>query len=260
LKRLILSKYLAGYQIIKIIDSNSIDFDVRAEVNEFVSNLMGVEILEESNHELILKDLSSLESLNLRQLIERTHFHADNMFATSLESFIEYDKEKAKSVISREPSVDRLYYLVSRQLNAILSDFSYSSYLGLKLVEVLDYNFIIKRLEAIADHAAHTAEMTLELKEALGDKHILDFVQKYGKEVRRRYNQAMKCFYTNDLQCANEIAEEKEDFQNRIQSSFKDLIKLESDHIVRVILLLRSFERISSYSADIAEVVFNRAR
>jgi phosphate uptake regulator len=258
--RLILSKYLAGYQTIKIYDQDGIDFDARTQITQFVTNLMGVEIVEESDHWLILKDLSSLESLDLKQLIRRTHVLADKMFKSSMEAFLKFDKEKAELVKLQEPSVDRLYYLVSRQLNAVMSDFSYCSFLGLKLVEVLDYNMVIKRLEAIADHAYSTAQLTLELTEKIEEKSLLENIKKLSEQVRDRYNKAINCFFNNKILEANDIANEKVDFHEQVRSLYGPIISLESEQAVRIILLLRSFERISSYAADIAEVVINRDR
>jgi phosphate uptake regulator len=260
MKRLVLSKYLAGYQTIKLFDPNVIDYDIRTEITQFVGNLMGVEIVEESDHWLVLKDLSSLESLDLNQLIRRTHVLSDKMFASSIEVFLEHDKEKAQLIVKQEPSVDRLYYLVSRQLNAVLSDFSYSSFLGLKHVEVMDYSFVIKRLEAIADHAYSTAQLTLEMEEGVSDKKLLDEISSLAKRVRERYNTAMNCFFNDKILDANEIANEKVDFRDQVRALYDSITKMESDQAVRIILLLRSFERISSYAADIAEVVFNRTR
>jgi len=257
--RLVLSRYLSGFQMIRIYDNEGIDLEVRSQVGQLVANLMGVEIIDESDHWLVLKDLSSLQSLDLNQLIRRTHVLADKMFASSIEAFLSCNKENAELIKIQEPSVDRLYYLVSRQLNAVLSDFSYCSFLGLKMIEVLDYNLIIKRLEAIADHAYGAAQMTLELTEKIEDKKAIKYISDLSKKVRNRYNQAMNCFFNRKVIEANEIANEKADFHKDVQSHYRYILSLDTEVAVRLILLLRSFERISSYAADIAEVVINRS-
>ncbi len=257
--RLVLSRYLSGYRVIKIYDNRGIDLEVRSQVGQLVANLMGVEIIDESDHWLTLKDLSSLQSLDLNQLIRRTHVLADKMFSSSIEAFLSYNKENAELIKMQEPSVDRLYYLVSRQLNAVLSDFSYCSFLGLQMVEVLDYNLIIKRLEAIADHAYGIAQMTLELTEKITDEKATKFISNLSAKVRKRYNQAMNCFFNNKIEEANEIAEEKVNYHKEVQSTYRYILSLDTELAVRVILMLRSFERISSYAADIAEVAINRA-
>ena len=86
--RLVLSKYLSGYRIIKIYDVEGIDLEVRSQVGQLVANLMGVEIIDESDHWLTLKDLSSLQSLDLNQLIRRTHVLSDKMFSSSIDAFL----------------------------------------------------------------------------------------------------------------------------------------------------------------------------
>ncbi|MHA1400450.1 MAG: PhoU domain-containing protein [Candidatus Heimdallarchaeaceae archaeon] len=258
--RLILSKYLAGYQVIKVHDQYGINFELRTEIEQFVQNLMGVEILEESNNWIILKDLSSLESLDLNQLIRRIHVLADKMFTTAVKAFVNRNKDSAHFIKLQETSVDRLYYLISRQLNAILSDLSYSSYLGIKLVEVLDYRVIVKRLESIADHAYDIAGHILEMDETIEDDYLLKEIEKLGEQVKKRYNSAMNCFYNNKVKEANELANEKAEFEEELKALYGNINKLESEIAVRFILVIRSFSRISSYAADIAEVVINRER
>lgn len=260
LMRLVLSKYLSGVQIIKIYDKEGLELEVRAQIGQLVGNLMGVEIIDESDNFLIIKDLSSLQSLDLNQLIRRTHVLADKMFSSSIQAFIDNNKTNAELIKLQEPSVDRLYYLVSRQLNAVLSDFSYCSFLGLKMIEVLDYNTIIKRLEAIADHAYGIALMVIEMKEKIENEEVLNYIENLSNKVRNRYNQAINSFFNNKIITANEIANEKTTYYSEVQSAYHYILGLDTDLAIPIMLLLRSFERISAYAADIAEVVINRTR
>ncbi len=258
--RLILSKYLYGYNIIKIYDKNDIDLEIRAEITSFVSTLMGVEVVEESTNWIVLKDLSSLESLDLDQLIKRMHVLADKMFNSSIEAFIKNQKDTARLIRIQESSVDKLYFLVSRQLNAVLTDFSYCSYLGLKLVEVLDYKLIVKRLEAIADHAFSIAQMTIDAEETINDTELINKISILRDKVRERYNSAIQYFYSRNIVAANEIANEKSVIYEQIHALYNSVTHLKSEDAIKMILVLKSFERISSYSADIAELVINRER
>ncbi len=258
--RKIVSKYLSGYRLIKLFDKDGIDFEFRTKIEQFTANLMGVEIVEESNHWIQLKDLTSLESLDLNQLIHRTHVLADKMFKNALESFFTLNKESARLVSLQEPSVDRLYFLVSRQLNAILSDLSYCSYLGIKMVQVMDYKLVIKRLEAIGDHAYGIAQAVMEMDTLIENKTLLNEIKSIGSKVRDSYNNAMGCFFNTKVLEANDIANNKPVLQKDIQALYHKITKIEHEHLLSIILLIRSFERINSYAADIAEAVINSDR
>lgn len=102
--------------------------------------------------DLVLQ-LPDLKYSNINEISEISS-EVINMLHMSIESFIEKDYEKAKTVIAGDDKIDELYHVIKRDLIEKIKKTDEGE-------KILDYLLIVKYLERIADHATNIAEWVI---------------------------------------------------------------------------------------------------
>ncbi len=89
----------------------------------------------------------------------------ESMVLGSLESFVKRDAQQARSILTSDDQVDKLRNAISKQMIALMqSDPSY-------IQRALDYIFIARSLERIADHATNVAEDVIFMVQGIDVRH-----------------------------------------------------------------------------------------
>ncbi len=89
----------------------------------------------------------------------------ESMVLGSLESFVMRDAQKARSILTSDDQVDKLRNAISQQMVGLMqSDSSY-------IQRALDYIFIVRSLERIADHATNVAEDVIFMVQGIDVRH-----------------------------------------------------------------------------------------
>jgi len=154
LSRNILASYLYGYDVIEVNLGEAMTPPRKREVKRMAQFLVGVEIIEEDAAMMTLQCLIP-RSIDLRTYLRRTYRIASKMHEDAIRAFVNGDQELAQDVINRDDEVDRLYFLVVRQLRRAIA--SPTGDLLLSPLNLLDYRLVAKEVEAIADCCANIA-------------------------------------------------------------------------------------------------------
>lgn len=89
----------------------------------------------------------------------------ESMVLGSLESFVNRDAQKARSILSSDDQVDRMRTTIGQQMIALMeSDSTY-------IQRALDHIFIARSLERIADHATNVAEDVIFMVQGVDVRH-----------------------------------------------------------------------------------------
>jgi len=255
LSREIISRYLLGFDIIRIEAKERIDFDVRNIVKTTVGSLIGLEIVEENYSQIVLQCLLEPSGFPPEKILRRNYAIVAGMNRDAANSFINGDLQLAKSVIARDDESNRLYFLLVRILRTIIQAPSLSEKLGITPIECLDYRLAASLIEAIGDACVQVAAKTIELNEIKPSEELQKLLASLQAICFDAYEQALKSFVNKDIASADKVR----NLHGKIETIFADVEKVAKDQPIEVmpqILATASFLRqIYEHSVDLADLV-----
>jgi len=257
--RELMSRYLAGYKVIRVDLPPSDARRFREVIKRVISNKMiGVELLEDGERSLVLQVLVNVEELPVSTVIHRMGQVAAGMIDDSMEGLFTRNLSLLEDITARDDFIDKLYLYLLRQLNAGVRGFVRIEEIGLRsLEEIIEYAVVGKSIERCADHAEKIARNAASLVSAgvsiSGLESELNSMAKLAKEVLQS---AVRCFINRDRGKALSLLDEYPPKLAEMERRFVERILEEPcdarRHMV-VRLIADSLKRICDYSMDILE-------
>ncbi|MCX9014197.1 MAG: AbrB/MazE/SpoVT family DNA-binding domain-containing protein [Candidatus Methanoperedens sp.] len=260
LSRMIIAFYLVGYDTIRIILDSKDHLTYRKRIRETLDYLIGVEIVEDTNEAMMLEIMLDYKRMMTAQILQRMYSINRSMLLGLGKAMETTDTGLVKDVIVREREVDRLYFLVVRQLKSAVEYQQIAEKLGIENQrDCLGYRIAVKILERIADHIENISKRYLELLDIEKDVQMGEFI-KLNNNVAVIFEKSFQALFTKNYAMADMIFHER----NEIKSSHSDFSNhlLMTGNVPSAILqkaMLDSLGRIASYSADLAEIAINMA-
>ncbi|ADI32631.1 phosphate signaling complex PhoU family protein [Staphylothermus hellenicus] len=249
----ILSAYLAGYGIIKI-RYKDISYDTLARIIDKVrSKAIGLEILDEKSNELTLYSIVDTSLLTITEALEKMANTTRSMLEDVERILKRYDEKILKSIIERDDVVDKLFLLITRQLNQLLLGELSPSNIGLvALPEALYMIISVKSIERIADHAVQISKNILKNN---GRFLLPDQIIELFSKTKDLYIDTIKGLKSLNKKYANKVvtlSKELEKLEEKIRQNLINPLGFPEAYLV-----LDNIRRIKAYSLDIAESVIN---
>ncbi|MEM3693696.1 MAG: PhoU domain-containing protein [Candidatus Bathyarchaeia archaeon] len=260
LLRIFIAKYLAGYQLFRFTSNDVIPPNLRKTITACTSGLLGLEVVEETANRIEVQNLLSPEELTVERAARRAHLVASSMFETAMNALEVGNKKMAEGVLEREPGVDRLYFLVLRQLTLALQNPALMKELEIEPVGVLDYQMLMKSVERIADHATRISEIMLAMEPSEVEPEILKSLVELGRKAVKVSGDAMHAFFLKDAKLANEAIRLKDDVVKELSLLNRRLLERPGRVAVNLRIITDSIERAADYGANIAEIAIDRDR
>jgi len=258
LERLIIAFYLVGYDTIKIKMDRKDHLPYRKSIRKVLDYLIGVEIVEDTNDAMTLEIIVDYRRMMTAQLLQRMYSINRSMLLDLGKALKTGDTGLAKDIIVREREIDRLYFLVVRQLKSAVEYQQVAEKLGIENQrDCLGYRIAVKVLERIADHIENIAKSYIQLLEIQRNAALDEFIKLNGSTVVI-FEKSVNALFTRDHMEAEKIFQELKDLKKSHYDISNEL--LQPDDIQSAILLksmLDSLGRIASYSADLAEIAIN---
>lgn len=154
LSRLVTAAYVAGSEEIRI--TGTLDRETRATVRQSVSDLLGMEITEETDRALVARAMLDADDLSPKQTLAQMETITLSMHEQAVDAVLTADSSAVESVAGQDDSVDRLFALVSREFQCSLVDIRLDR-MGDGLT-TFDYYHAARQLERVADHAETIGE------------------------------------------------------------------------------------------------------
>ncbi len=151
--RLLIGAYISGYTFIVIHSEQRLPPFVREVVRDFTQMTIGQEVIEETDTEIMLKDLLNPAEMPFDNTIRRMFMIVKAMHEDAITAIRSQNQTLANDVTARDNDVDRLHWLIARQTNMILSNASLSRKMNVSPVMALHYFTISRIIERIGDHA-----------------------------------------------------------------------------------------------------------
>jgi len=128
--RAVTTMYVSGFDIITL-ESGRITNAQRRTIREATQSLVGLEVLEETKTEIVIRDLLDSSELSIHNAVTRMRLIASSMLEDALLALRDLDRDLAADVIQRDDDVDRLWMVVSRIFRATLRTPKATEELGL---------------------------------------------------------------------------------------------------------------------------------
>ncbi|MDD5473037.1 MAG: PhoU domain-containing protein [Candidatus Methanoperedens sp.] len=258
LERIIIAFYLVGYDTIRIKLDRKDHLPYRKSIRKVMDYLIGVEIVEDTDDAMTLEIMVDYKRMSTMQILQRMYSINRSMLLDLGKALKTVDIGLAKDVMIREREIDRLYFLVVRQLKSAVEYQQIAEKLGIENQrDCLGYRIAVKALERIADHIENIAKSYIQLLEVQKDTPLNDFI-KLNNDIIVIFEKSVHALFTRNNAMAEKIFHELKE----IKKSHSDLSNelLQPQNIQSAILqkaMLDSLGRIASYSGDIAEIAIN---
>jgi phosphate uptake regulator len=166
--------YTAGCEQITVAGDGPLNTDLVRTVTETVENLVGMEIQERTEREILIQDHLDPNAVSLDQSIVQMRQLAVGMQDDAVEAVRMNDEALARLVRERDTYVDRLFAFVSRGFHRGLEDVNELNRLDVTRKTAFHYYKIARELERVADRAERIADVadaqSTRPDEALGER------------------------------------------------------------------------------------------
>jgi phosphate uptake regulator len=258
LDRVIVEKYLLGYDIIQVQAKDRVSLSDREKVKQASSHLVGLEIVEEDHSKIVMQCLLEPSTFPPQKILRREYSIVSGVNRDAVTALLEGDLQLAKNVVARDNEVNRLYFLLVRILRTVIQNPGLSQRLGILPIDCLDYRLAASLVESIGDHAASIGENTIRLAGAKTSDELSKLILQLHKVAYESHENAINAVFSHDVSVAESVRSEREKVTtlfNEIETAVRDLSVEVGRHLLSV---ASSINRIYDNSLDIADLVMPR--
>ncbi|MFC1768488.1 PhoU domain-containing protein [Nanoarchaeota archaeon] len=231
IKAEVVGSYLNCYDLIEI-RFNGLETRL-PQIKEIIRNLSGLEIMEQTSSKMAAKDILNPKEVDINSIIRRMDVILRSMIDDGISCFSETNREKMETleinIRQRDEDINRLYFLSHRVIKNALKNPSFGRALGMDPWQLYSSALIILRLEKIGDRQKRIATLCLNSKQSKKWKNDVSLIY---QDMRDKYLDVMKSYYTNNLAIAFEVETSN---KNRINNCNELLKKSDSADSARII-------------------------
>ena len=258
LLRRLIGAYISGYNSIEIKSSIRMSPQVKMTVRKFTQTTIGQEIVEETDTNIIVKDLLNPAEMPFNRTIKRMHIIVKGMHEDIITALRRNDKKLAEDVLIRDNEIDRLHWLVARQHNIILQNVSLAEKMEIS-IEMATTSFLISRIiERIGDHVIRIAKNIINIADKKIEGSFIEKLESTSNFSLELFNKSIQSFLRKDIKLANQTIEAVNKLETRCKEINKLALKQKGDIVISLGYILDSIRRIGEYSSDISENVINQ--
>ena len=259
LYRQLVGAYIAGHDVIEVVSDCDISSTIAGRISSFVRTAIGLEIMEEDDRHIVIKDLMDQNEMRPISSIERMRVLVRNMLNDVLDALEYKDASLLEGIDGRDREVDRIHWLISRQVNIHQKDITISRRQGVDLCSITRSGTIGRTIERIGDHAVLLAENLMPLIDDDATDDVDAEILRTGREVVVLFVDSVRTWVDRDVVNANRCIEHGEELVRRALSISGMSDKLIGEPAIATEMITSSVKRIAEYSMDICETAINAA-
>jgi len=259
LYRMLVGSYMSGYGSVEVTASHRISDKVRDTVEKMTQTAIGIEIVEEYDDRMILKDLVDPSEMRMARTTERMRSLVSNMLADAMDAMNNGDTDALDGIVARDNDVDRLHWLVARQTSMASRDAAVSIKMGMDRNEMMAYHMVCRIIERIGDHAVTIAKNIRILFENDHAAGIRNEIIQIGHKANGSFAASLKAWDERDVIKANDCIRMCESLVDRCKNINRHAMSERFESALPASLIAGSLRRIIEYSMDIAEQAINAA-
>ncbi|MBN2150608.1 MAG: phosphate uptake regulator PhoU [Candidatus Lokiarchaeota archaeon] len=255
--RLLVGAYITGYNIIHVTSKERVDTNIKATARKFIRDAIGLEIMEETQQSLSIKDLLNPAEMRFNTWVERL----SKLVITQLEDISlaieKKDEQLTREVIARDAEVKRIHWLILRQHNILQRNLLLSEQLQEGEKQGANFTLITRIIESLGDHAVRMARNNLALIPKEVDRGTLEAILNAGKGAKRIFKTSIDAFFNEDIYLANQNLDAIKKFVITCEKLENEALELDTKAGFHIGYIAESIRRIGEYSGDLAEYIIN---
>ena len=269
LHRLITGSYVVGRNTIRIRSREEIDPDQLQEIHDAVKRLTGLTIVNQGTTFVTIENFAEPTRFPIEGLIRRLHYLTSRMEKLSFDCINDFSSNVADEVKRLEEEVDKLYWLVVRQLLLAVKDRTVASNVGeTEPRRIVEDRVVSSELENIGDLWRLVAKAFTELGDSRykKTKEFIRALQSLRQILESQIESTMNSFFGQDWILANNSLE----MHGTVMGAVKELEALVPIQrtvkdpsfcttCISVREMLAPVAQISGHYATIAQLTINRA-
>ena len=258
LYRQLIGAYIAGHREIIVKSEIPISGNTAAVVSGFTQTSIGMEIIEEDEKHIVIKDLMNHNEMRPTKSLERMKVLVMNMISDTYDSAFSGNFKILSNMDHRDTEVDRIYWLLSRQGCIYQKDVSICRKLDIDLNSLGRELVVSRMLERIGDHIVIISNNLTELDNEGKIDSVAKSLCGFGKEMVSLFNDSARGWFDTDMDVAENCIERGAQTVEKIKKSFGE-IPLDSETASPTSMIASSSRRIAEYCIDISEQTINEA-
>lgn len=262
LARSLIACYLNGYSIIRLVSKKFFTVGQQKAIRKIVQMLY-MRIMEADTKEIVISTLIDESKASIQMGVNRMYKVSSSMCRDAFTALINQDASLAKSVYSLDDEVDHFSYFLLRLLRRAAVDPALANQLGIEILDCLDYQTLVHRMEHVSDQAANVARHIIMLNGARRriSNVVLEKMYSAGCDAIAAYDKAVNALLSSDVKSLDEIIES----QVKLKKLDQEIATLafseeKNTEVICACCSIRdSILRIADNAADIAEIGVNRS-
>ncbi len=252
IKRRIIGSYLIGFDTIEVHFSRDDSKDIRNKIRDLRRSMIGLEVIEEDENFIKIKDYLDSSVFSMEKGIKRMHSISTMMFLDAIDSLSNLDYEMAEDVIKRDDEVDKIYWMIRKQYIKVTDDVYFAEKIETTPRKSVGYLLAAKSFERIADHDVKIASNVIKMD---SQTEFTDHLEEIKEEVVDVIDLSFKSIYREKIDLANEALDRSKQVEEKIKSLKEEIINIDINNrsVISLAYIVDSIYRILSYSEDIAE-------
>lgn len=255
LRRTIQALYTAGLDKFTLTVANDFSTTQRRICTDVVTNLVGLEVLEETGTRIVFKNMLQNNEGSIRQAVLQLEYVVIWMHRNAVMALANADTERAEHVIERDDEADRLFGLVNRRFQRVLTSLQEIEQLGFDRPTMFDYYTTARQLERVADHAEKIATIVLRLENPSAVDSLDELVSLAHQSREIIVDAASVLLGGGSVDQANAAFTACDELLEAIDSLDRTLHNSSASDAYLLALVLDSVRRTAEYGGNVAETM-----
>ena len=246
----ITSRYLLGFDEIRIVSKEPITNEQRDELKRVIKRFVALEVIEEDDHQIVLRCLVDPTTLPVSTAMRRMNLITTRMIEDALNAYFEGIQKDAEEIIQRDDEVDRLFFLIVRELRSAVQYPRMSELMKITPVEALDYRLAAQYIERIADLAVDIAQRVEEPLE----KKLVKKLQLIGDKVKEMLVDSVNNLFKFDSKKVTKVIEAEKWLIDETAKLRQDIVTTPNGQPQTQLYVVDSLLRMGEAAKDIADL------
>jgi len=210
------SAYINNYNLMTIKFSKS---KLKSpQLKKLIYNFIGMEIVEQGNDKIVVRDILDLEEFPVKDLVRRMDNILRSMFEDLIASLDNSQFKKMQTEMQEtDVEVNRLYFLIWKIVKKGLCNEMLAKKMGINNVQLPSFQWLGLNMEFIGDEIKRVSRFLVKTKlDKKQSKDLKDILYK----IYNNYTSAMTAYYKGDRNLALEVASKNDKFALMICENF----------------------------------------
>ncbi|GCF15350.1 histidine kinase [Haloarcula mannanilytica] len=251
--------HAVGFDSVTLVDRAGHSTEIRALVENTVSNLSGFELLEAGDTRIQLTNLIDADNVDIRKSTLRLRLVMLGMHRDAVSAVLDGDEALARRVVDRDSEADKLFAMVTRHFRRALTNLQEVEKLGYSRDELFEYYYVSRQFERIADHAEKIARFAID-PEATVPANLAERIDSVASSARRVVDTAADVILADaDIETAHTALATQAELTTELRTLDRDLYTHDDPAEAYVVgLLLDSIRRTAEYGGNVADIAIQQ--